>query len=157
MTILLVRHAHAGHRRDWDGADRERPLSDKGVRQAAALVGALSDFRVERVLSSPWLRCVQTVEPLAAHLNLEVDHARELGEASGSREPVQLLRKLWTDGGNAVVCSHGDVIPEVLTALAWEDGLSLPAEAKCAKGSTWVLGADTSGRFVSARYLAPGA
>ena len=65
MAVLVVRHAKAGDRSSWPGADRDRPLSGKGRRQAEALVDTLSDWKPVRILSSPFARCVQTVEPLA--------------------------------------------------------------------------------------------
>ena len=66
MTVILLRHASAGDRDGWDGDDRLRPLDEKGCREAETLVEELRRFTVRRVVSSPYTRCVQTVEPLAA-------------------------------------------------------------------------------------------
>src|SRR6266508_3359874 len=66
----LVRHADAGNKRDWSGPDAERPLSEEGWEQAAGLVDLLAGLRIERLLTSPLLRCRQTLEPLAAALEL---------------------------------------------------------------------------------------
>jgi hypothetical protein len=56
-------------------------------------------------------------------------------------------------GRKAAVCTHGDVIGEVLMALADKDGLDLGSDPRWAKGSAWVIEADL-GRFVSATYVA---
>ncbi|MGH8887615.1 MAG: SixA phosphatase family protein [Egibacteraceae bacterium] len=152
MALLIVRHAQAGSRRDWDGPDWARPLSPKGRRQADGLVGLLAAYPIERILSSPSTRCVETVEPLARARGLTVETAAALGEASGVRQPLSLIRKLAST--SAVLCSHGDVIPAVLDALAAENGLPLPADYPCAKGSTWVLQARDSA-LVEAAYLPP--
>jgi broad specificity phosphatase PhoE len=152
VALFIVRHAHAGRRRDWDGPDWARPLSRKGRRQADGLVKLLAPYAVERILSSPYTRCVETVEPLAHALDLAVETADELGEGSGDRQPLGLARTLAST--NAVLCTHGDVIPALLDVLAAEDKLPLPPGYPCAKGSTWVLEARNS-VFVEAAYLAP--
>jgi Histidine phosphatase superfamily (branch 1) len=64
--LLLVRHAHAGDKHRWQGPDRLRPLSLAGQAEAAGLVVRLEDFPIERILTSPTLRCQQTVEPWPA-------------------------------------------------------------------------------------------
>lgn len=142
--ILLVRHAKAGRRGDWAGPDEARPLSAAGRRQADALVPMLLAFGPTRVLSSAYVRCVQTVEPLAVAARLPVETAGELAEGAD----VDALRKLVheVDDGVAVLCSHGDMIPALLDDLGvrWRD--------RSSKGSTWVL----SPTMVSdARYLPP--
>lgn len=153
MSIWLVRHAKAGERSHWSGPDRLRPVDERGEKQAHALAGLLEREVFARVLSSPYVRCVQTVEPLAARRGLAVEEHASLAEGAGS-EAVPLLRDLAASG--AVVCTHGDVIPALLDALAAEDGLPLPADARWQKGSAWVL--ESHGpRFTHASYLSPGA
>jgi 8-oxo-dGTP diphosphatase len=63
---------------------------------------------VRRIVSSPYLRCVQTVEPLAGALGLAVEHDDRLAEGAG-RAALELLRE---DG--VVCCTHGDVVGDVL-------------------------------------------
>lgn len=156
MTLFLVRHAKAGDRGKWEGPDDVRPLTAKGRLQAEELVTVLGDAGITRILSSPSVRCVQTVEPLARHLALDVEETDTLAEGARAADVVALARDLAPDG-TAVLCTHGDVIPALLDALAATDGLPVPAGYPCAKGSTWRLEADASGRFVTASYLpAPG-
>ncbi len=152
MTLYLVRHAKAGSRRDWEGPDHERPLSRKGRRQAEGLVDLLAARPVRRVLSSPYLRCVQTVEPLADKLGLPVEEAPALAEGASSEEAVSLLRDLV--GTSAVLCTHGDLIPPILDTLAATEGLPLPPGYPFAKGSTWELDV-VNGRWLAARYVPP--
>ena len=108
MTSVLVRHASAGDRDDWVGDDRQRPLDARGRRQAAELVELLGGLDVRRVVSSPYARCVETVEPLAAALGLPVEHDERLAEGMG-RAALELLRE---DG--VVSCTHGDVVGDLL-------------------------------------------
>jgi 8-oxo-dGTP diphosphatase len=151
MTLLLIRHAHAGSRKDWAGDDVLRPVSAKGARQAAALPALLRPWAPSRVLSSPARRCIQTLQPLADSLRVKVEEVEELAEGANG-EAVELVRSL-TDA-RVAMCTHGDVIVEILVALADEDHLDLGPAPRQAKGSVWVLEAKR-GRFVKARYLSP--
>ena len=151
MPVLLIRHADAGSRRDWQGPDRGRGLSKKGRRQAGALIPVVEKYEPKRLLSSPYARCVQTLQPAAAALDLPIEICEELSEGRGD-DALRLIRSLAEEG--VAICTHGDVIPDVLTALADEDRLDLGPEPRQAKGSVWVL--ERSGlRFEGAEYLAP--
>ena len=144
-AVLLVRHADAGDRGRWRGDDRVRPLSATGRRQAQALVGQLAGYGVVRVVSSAYVRCVQTVEPLALARQLPLETSPALAEGA-TRDDVDSLLEQVT-GTAVVLCTHGDVAGEVLDALGRPDG-------PCAKGSTWVL--EPAGRrLVATKYLEP--
>ncbi len=149
-----MRHAKAGQRGKWDGPDELRPLSRAGWRQADRLVAVLADRGVRRVLSSPFRRCVQTVEPLAASLGLRVEQEPALAEGPDDGQAMALVRGLRRADTSAVLCTHGDVVPVVLDTLAREDGVPLPADYPHEKGSTWELKHDAT-RFTAARYLPP--
>jgi broad specificity phosphatase PhoE len=151
VSWLLVRHARAGSRKGWEGPDIERPLSKKGRRQADGLVDVLEPYGCKRILSSPYLRCSQTVEPLAEALGLEIEMRPELAEGAPADATLTLVRQ--QAGTTAVFCTHGDIVPELLDALAREDGLELPHDYDYAKGSVWVI-EEQNGKAVSARYLA---
>jgi broad specificity phosphatase PhoE len=145
-----VRHAAAGIRKPGPG-DEARPLSAKGLAQAAGLIPQLEEVGIARVLSSPFIRCRQTVEPLAAARGLPVEDLEALAEDHPPEEVMRLLPELAPSG--AALCSHGDVIAGVVDSLV-AAGLVTPARARCPKGSTWLLELE-GGRVVSARYLPP--
>lgn len=151
MPVLLLRHTESLPRDRWARDDEERGLSAEGHRQALLLVPALTEAKPERVLSSPFVRCVDTVGPLAGALGLPVEPVPELAEGAGQKA-VELVRSFM--GASVILCSHGDVIPEVLGTLSAEDGLDLGPRPQVAKGSVWVLGSDGT-RFDSAKYLPP--
>jgi len=107
MTTILLRHASAGDRSAWSGDDRLRPLDEAGYAQALALVDALAERGIARVVSSPYVRCVETVEPLAAALGLAVELDGRLAEGEGGAGALALLAEL---AGAGVACTHGDVV-----------------------------------------------
>lgn len=103
--MLLVRHAWAGSRSEWEGDDRERPLDARGIEQARELVARLAPFPVTRILSSPYRRCVETVEPLARARGLEVEQRPELGEERQMTDGIALVHELADTA--TVICGHG--------------------------------------------------
>jgi phosphohistidine phosphatase SixA len=141
----------AGDKHQWPGRDHDRPLSVPGHHEAYGLLARLREYPIGRILTSPAVRCVQTVEPLSLRRAVPI----ELVDALQVDSPVERLRGLVTDSGleTAVLCGHGEQIGELVGQLA-DDGLLVDEPLGWAKGSTWVL--DTSqGRVVGARYLAP--
>jgi 8-oxo-(d)GTP phosphatase len=104
-VILLVRHASAGDRTAWPGDDRLRPLDERGLRQARELVGLLSAYEVDRFISSPALRCVQTIEPSAFERVLWAEVREELSEERQSGDGAAFVRSL--QDVNVAVSCHG--------------------------------------------------
>ncbi|MGQ0744725.1 MAG: NUDIX hydrolase [Acidimicrobiales bacterium] len=149
--LLLIRHAVAKERRKWKGPDSSRPLTGRGTSQAEGLVERVRRYRVDRVMSSPAQRCLQTVLPLARSRGLAVDAIASLAEGSG-REALDLLDALA--GTGSALCTHGDVLELILSELSRRDGLRLTGRLPSAKGSVWILEPE-EGRFVATRYLAP--
>ena len=152
MQMLLVRHGHAGAKRQWHGDDGFRLLDAQGLAQAAALVDLLAPFTPTRILSSPFLRCVQTVTPLGDAHGIPIERSPSLVPQAGAAATL-LARGVSIDGPGAIVlCTHGEVIHDMQAQLA-HDGLPDfgPASLR-EKGSVWLLDR-TDGRFTGACYL----
>lgn len=149
--LHLVRHGAAGNRSEWDAPDHLRPLTDKGFAQARALAAELDGIGITRILTSPYVRCVQTVEALADRLGIEVETTDALAEGADQRQIADLIDAVT--GTNTVLSSHGDVIPAMLQRLQWM-GVEFLSPFECKKGSTWVVGHDGLG-FDEAIYLGP--
>ncbi len=143
MALFLVRHAKAGHR-EFGPVDRERPLSADGHTQAKALAKYLTDTTVTRLLTSPFTRCRQTLAPLAQATGLGLENAFQLSEGAPFEPVLKLLDEL-PDG--SVLCSHGDLIPDVMQALV-RRGLTVVGDENWTKGSVWVL-ERTDGRIAN--------
>lgn len=147
MPILLVRHGHAGRRSAYKGDDRTRPLSKRGSAQARALVPLLAEYRPQRILSSPYVRCCATVQPTAEALGLPVESIEELAEGHGE-ETVRLMERMA--GEAAVLCTHGDVALAVLEALSGAG----PPPRRLQKGEVWVI-QSTGSRLAIVAHLKP--
>ncbi len=115
--ILLLRHAWAGDRALWEGDDAERPLDERGRGQAERLAARLEQFDVARIVSSPYRRCVETVEPLAATLGLPIEVREELAEHSSAERAAVFVRSLTPAEASTVVCGHGGLEVAVLGHL----------------------------------------
>ena len=142
-VALLVRHGHAGERKKWSGNDALRPIDPQGLAESERIAELAVMFAPQRLVSATPLRCKQTLEPLAAALNLPIvlDGAfaePPLAEDAPAKAKVaaQRMLDLREDGGLAVVCSQGKVIPDLLATLR-DEGDPLPY--KTPKGGGWVL------------------
>jgi phosphohistidine phosphatase SixA len=131
VIVYLVRHARAGKRSEWDGDDRLRPLDERGRLQAEALVGQLEARNFSRIVSSPYLRCVESVAPLAQAREVELEQNEALAEGAGP-EPALALFNAAAEP--LVACVHGDLVEALLGE-------------KAKKGSTTVL--DVTGEDVA--------
>jgi phosphohistidine phosphatase SixA len=120
--VLLIRHASAGKRTEWERDDRRRPLDERGRLQALRLVGLLADYPIERIVSSPYDRCVQTVEPLARARGLAIEIRQELAEERQADEGAALVAPLLDT--DRAVCCHGG-LSEVVVGESQKKGETL--------------------------------
>jgi len=149
--IHVIRHAHAGSRRQWNGDDRQRPLSPRGRHEAERLAEFFGTVEpLTALLSSPYLRCIQTLEPVAAELGLEITVADWLAEGTA---PEQVLGELRDLDPFVALCSHGDVIGDLVGHLA-SRGLPMNGPLRWAKASVWHLDV-AGGRVLSGSYAEP--
>jgi 8-oxo-dGTP diphosphatase len=134
---LLVRHADAGLRSEWRGSDEWRGLTDVGHGQARAIVRMVEDLPVERILSSPSLRCRQTVVPLALARDLDVEPYGQLGASVEAPDLVALLADPAT--ASAVVCTHRETLQALFEHLAGTYGMATGTIDPMEKAAVWVL------------------
>jgi 8-oxo-dGTP diphosphatase len=125
-VVLLLRHASAGGRLESPHLDRVRSLDERGRADARRLSEALATLGVERIATSPYARCVETVTPLASRLGLRPLQVEELGPGTPRGTIVDALDALR--GGLVVACTHR----EVFETLFGDD-------VSCEKGAAWLL------------------
>ena len=150
MSLFLVRHAKAGKRSQWDDDDSLRPLVAEGVRQSEVIAEAIAPLQPTALFSSPYVRCMQTLEPLSIATGLQVAPHELLAEGVDFIRTVEWIHTL-ADG--AVMCSHGDVIPEIIDALE-RRGMEVNGFRESRKGSVWVLD-HLAGKFTSGHAWPP--
>ncbi len=172
--LALVRHAHAVGRGSWEEDDQLRPLDATGQERAASIAPLLTAYGVRRLVSSPSLRCTDTLRPFAAQLGAAMRTKDGLSEEGYAAEPARAVRhleRLIERGAPAAICSHGPVLPALLTALlalvasdepeADQVGAALRAAArdKMAKGEVLVahlVGTGAAARVVAVERHLPG-
>jgi len=142
QTILLIRHAKAENRETWAAVDELRPLTPVGREQALTIAKKWGGQGIKSIASSPALRCVQTVQPLATATGIDVAIDPNL------REGAKIALPDPKHTGIHALCGHGDNIPALLDDLAiiWDD---------CQKGSIWILERDGKGQVTESSYVPP--
>jgi 8-oxo-dGTP diphosphatase len=118
--VLIVRHGTSRPRDSWPGADADRPLVSAGRRQACGLVPLLACWRPERLVSSPWRRCLDTVEPYAITAGLAVRTKGSLSQDGARRSPGRTRRnvqRLLDRGRPALLCTHRPVLAEAFRVV----------------------------------------
>lgn len=141
--LLLVRHAKAGRRSEWNGDDSLRPLEKAGRTQAEMLAPMLAAFGVRRLHSAPRVRCEQTLAPLADELGVEITIEPVLSDEAYSEDPVaartRLVELAYTGEGVAAVSSQGTAIPGLISDLADVAGIEVN-NPSTKKAGVWGLG-----------------
>jgi phosphohistidine phosphatase SixA len=117
--LHFLRHAHAGDPQTWDGPDDERPLSEKGEKQADRLGQFLAKvgFTADAVITSPKVRAARTAEIVAGHLGVEVTIDPRLGGALGLADLEALLHAAG-DPGRPVLVGHDPDFSELVASLS---------------------------------------
>ena len=139
--MFVVRHVKAGERGSTSaaGPDDLRTISRTGRKQAVKLAAMLAPHGIVRLATSPALRCIQTLDPLAAHLGLDVEMAPELFEGRDVAGAEAWVLAAAADGP-AVLCTHGDVLAALIETLRAR-GVPVGGDGTVAfsKGSAWRL------------------
>jgi len=119
--LVILRHAHARHRKTWRSDDEDRPLRAEGIRQSDRLVPLLSAYGMKRVLTSDAERCVDTVLPFvnSGRIRLQLDPTLS-EEATDKKQVDKTMRRLLGNRKRVVVCSHRPVLPLVFKAIGLE-------------------------------------
>ena len=156
MRLVVVRHGTAESKSTWKGRDQDRPLTASGFRQAEAVSARLARYRPDRVISSPSRRCKETAVPLVTALGLRLERSDLLG-TDRAATAIGLVLRLAANASPAstiVICTHREVIVEIIPALATQFGLLVPHRLPGAKGSCWTLSFRDS-RLRQIRYWRP--
>jgi 8-oxo-dGTP diphosphatase len=150
-TLVLIRHAEAVKRKDWDGKDTNRPLTEVGHATAERLVEVLAAVGVNRIRSSDAERCISTITPYAAEIGRQIHLHPEISERGYASDPYALegmAEHSWKPGKITVVCSHRPVLPALSKVLGLKVG-------KFSPGAFLIAHQLEGGRLVHERFRAP--
>jgi 8-oxo-dGTP diphosphatase len=141
-TVLLIRHGKAESRKRWTGSEALRPLTPVGAGASFALSRELACFDARRLVTSPWLRCAQTLTPFAVSCRSELHEVEELSEDGAQKNPEltkervhEVLRDAAQDPTTPVaICTHRPVFAVLFPYLATlcatpEVAKAIPAES----------------------------
>ena len=159
MRLTIMRHARAGSKRAWEGDDALRPLDELGLRagRGAGAAARRAPVPVRRLVSSPALRCVQTLQPLADVVGSRSRPWDALGPHAGAAGVRSTLGHPAFD--DVVLCTHGEVLRPLLRTLrrrgVGRDGAHLHGRLLLVKGSAWLVTIGPDGSVSSFEHLAP--
>lgn len=149
--LYVVRHAKAGERRAWTGDDIDRPLSKRGWKQSELVAKRLAKLEPSQLFSSPYIRCIQTLEPLGERTDQPVTVDQRLCEDEPFEPVLELLREAPS---RSVMCTHGDIIPMTMQALS-RRGMKLDSAPDWRKAAVWVLKRNKQGEIVHGKVWPP--
>ncbi|MGV8912650.1 MAG: NUDIX hydrolase [Rhodoglobus sp.] len=135
FAMIAVRHGKAVPGETWDGPDATRPLMHRGTDQAAIIAGGIAAFAPERILSSTAARCLATIAPLAERTELEIKSTEDLSQdaySGNGRAVTALVEKRLKKQKTTVMCSHGPVLPQIVSALAEASNTKPDAQLRAA-------------------------
>ncbi|TDC95681.1 NUDIX domain-containing protein [Actinomadura sp. 7K507] len=136
--LVILRHASAGEKEDWHDADELRPLDAAGRAEAADLACLLRAYGPARLISSATARCLDTVLPYSRRTGTSIvtDPAFTVGD-TGPDMAVERLLTLVEDGVPTIVCTHGEVVSELVEGLCKEMGEKVPDDPSLRKSEFW--------------------
>lgn len=120
-ALILLRHAKATPRADWKGPEAKRPLLPEGKQQAKRLVNLLNCYGPKRLVTSPWARCEQTINPYAKAMKKKVIQRSQLTELTSTLSPrktINAVESLFDSTKSALICSHRPALPTITKTLA---------------------------------------
>lgn len=121
FAVIVVRHGKAVPPEVWDGPDATRPLLARGTADAESIALGIAAYRPTRIVSSNATRCLATVAPLSRVTGLDIDDTIGISQAayeSGADRVAEIVGKRARKHKTFVLCSHGPVIPEIITAIS---------------------------------------
>jgi len=120
FPIILLRHAKALKRTEWDGDDGDRPLEHRGQLQAKRLLPIYLPYGISEVHTSDALRCIETIDLMARLIEKTPIFSADLSEygyAKDREAPLDYVQDLMNRDISAIVCSHNPIIPKVVKKL----------------------------------------
>ena len=139
--LVLLRHAKAVSRDEWQGDDDDRPLDDLGENQARRLLAIYQVFNLSQIHTSDAVRCYSTVEPMAKGLGIKLEVTGKLSESGYRKDKERAFdyaKELLKEDSNSLICSHNPILPKMLNKLSKKSDVEADEE-KLSPADGWVL------------------
>ncbi len=139
--LILLRHAKAIAREEWESDDGDRPLAHVGQMQAKRFLSKLFPFAIGEIYTSDAVRCYESIEPIARSLSLNPIFSPSLSEYAFNKDKKswnQLIADILENDSSALVCSHNPVIPEIVKKLIGKKNFK-ELDHELLPGEAWVL------------------
>ncbi len=140
-ALVLLRHAKAIKREDWDGDEGDRPLGNIGQIQAKRLLSKYLPYAIKEVHSSDAMRCIETIEPMTRALQMHPIFSSDLSEyrfAKDKEAALDYAQDLMIRNQSAIICSHNPILPKVLKKLIGKKNFKELVQ-KLEPAEAWVL------------------
>lgn len=114
-TLILVRHGKAESRKAWQGSEATRPITPLGSAASYALGRELACYAPNKIVSSPWKRCLETVDTFAKNSSINIEKVAELTEDFHDKNPKSTLNVLTSEIKNLIDTTNDGNTTETTT------------------------------------------
>jgi 8-oxo-dGTP diphosphatase len=143
--LIMLRHAKALARTEWQSGDEDRPLDIVGQLQAKRMHAIYQVFGISQIHTSDAVRCYDTVIGLTNTLKIEPVITSKLSEYTFEKNKdksldyaSELTEISRSSGETILLCSHNPVLPRMLERITKKSSVELP-ENKLKPGDAWVV------------------
>jgi len=139
--FILLRHAKAITRDEWQGEDDDRPLSSSGQNQAMRLLSTYQVFNIDQIHSSDAVRCYDTVKSMAKGLDIKLEVSSKLSESTFKKDKEKAfdyVRELIKEDKSVLICSHNPILPKMLNKLTKKSEIDADEE-KLSPADGWII------------------
>ena len=140
-AMIMLRHAKALERTEWQGEDEDRPLQLVGQLQAKRMHSLYQVFGVEEIHTSDAVRCLDTVAQMAKILQLTpiiTNAVSEYTYKKNKEKSIDYAKDLIKKKKQIILCSHNPVLPRMMEKLTKKIDFDYP-DNKLLPGEAWVL------------------
>ena len=139
--FILLRHAKAITRDEWQGDDDDRPLDSLGQNQAKRLLSIYQVYNIEQIHTSDAVRCYDTVNPMVKGLGIKLEVTGKLGENAYKKDKEKAFdyaKELIKEDARILLCSHNPILPKMLNRLTKKSDVDAD-EGKLSPADGWVI------------------
>jgi 8-oxo-dGTP diphosphatase len=156
-AMIMLRHAKALERTEWQGEDEDRPLQLVGQLQAKRMHSLYQVFGVDEIHTSDAVRCLDTVAQMAKTLQLTpiiTNAVSEYTYKKNKEKSIDYAKDLIKKNKQVILCSHNPVLPRMMEKLTKKIDFDYP-DNKLLPGEAWVLFHDKKEVLQIDRIAAP--